>query len=208
MDTIYVPQSQAPALNAAAAGIPISDADRNVGGFTAVPIAGDTPIATSSTTFEWRKRDGIWAPVVPPSGENAAPVALSTAAATAVLAVNLSTIGLAVSTNYSATVKALITLVSSTSSELSGTLDLTCDLRVSVDSAGNVFCGLDATQAPDLSRLVGTVFAGATLALAASTNGFTIMCTRPAGVASNPLDRCQKPRGNLLPGAPFDRARR
>jgi len=45
-----------------------------------------------------------------------------------------------------------------------------------------VFCSFGAIN-PDLSRLVGTPLAGATITAIASTNGFTIKITRPAAVA-------------------------
>jgi hypothetical protein len=125
--------------------------------------------------------DSINAQKVLANGNTSADVALSTNASTAVLPVSLT--GLAVATIYQATISVQAVIYEDASPEIAGSMNLTCDMTVTVDPAGNTFCGFAATQAPDLSRLVGTALAGATLVLVPSLGGFTVKVTRPSGIA-------------------------
>ena len=142
------------------------------------PLGMPFDLVPSSSQIEGNSISGY---KVNPNGSTSADVALSTNAATAVLAVALS--GLAHSTIYQTTVRVTAVIYEDASPEITGSIDLTCDMVVTVDPSGNVFCGFSATQSPDLSRLVGTALSGATVVLGPSTGGFTVKATRPSGVA-------------------------
>lgn len=150
------------------------------------PTAGQVLTATSGTAADWEtpppQGNSVTKPKIQPNGATVSDVALPSDSSTAILAVNLQTIGLAVSTIYQTVVTIRAVIYEDAIKEIVGSLDLVSDMTVVVDSAGNVFCGFNATQSPDLSRLVGTPLQGATITLAASTNGFTVKITRPTGI--------------------------
>jgi hypothetical protein len=150
------------------------------------PTAGQVLTATSPTAADWEtpppQGNSISKPKIQPNGATVSDVALPSDSSTSILAVNLQTIGLAVSTIYQTVVTVRTVIYEDAVNEIVGSLDIVSDMIVVVDSAGNVFCGFNATQSPDLSRLVGTPLQGTTGVLVASANGFTVKITRPTGI--------------------------
>jgi limonene-1,2-epoxide hydrolase len=149
---------------------------------SAAPVAGQALVATSATEYAWGANDSIQLPKIQPNGSTASDVVINTDASTTLLAVSLASAGLAISKIYQAVVSIRAVIWETALPSLLGSIDLDLDLTVSTNTAGVVFCSFGAIN-PDVSRLVGTPLAGATITAIASTNGFTIKITRPAAVA-------------------------
>lgn len=146
-------------------------------------IAVFTQFITRTMSSDSAVGNSIFNRKIKPNGGTNTDVALSTNNSTSILSVLLTTANLALSTIYQTTIRSTVVFYEDSSPEITGSVDLTSDMTVTVDPAGNIFCGFSATQSPDLSRLVGTALSGATVSFSASANGFTINATRPSGIA-------------------------
>ena len=114
------------------------------------------------------------------NGHTTVDVALGTDASTAVLVVTLA--GLAVSSKYLAKLGLTVWIYTDANHAIGGPVDVVIGLVVTTDGAGVATCTLSGTPIPDGSNLP-TGVAGATTTVVASTGGFTISATRPAGAA-------------------------
>lgn|SRR5512145_163937 len=109
-----------------------------------------------------------------------ATVSIGTASQVDILSVALT--GLATSTTYACTLGARATVWVAATPSLSGNLDCTVDMCVTTSAAGTVTCSFQQTPYFDASR-AATALASATATVAATTGGFKISATPPAGVA-------------------------
>ena len=114
------------------------------------------------------------------NGHTTADVALGTDASATVLVVTLA--GLAASGEYLAKLGLTVWIYTDANHAIGGPVDVVLGLAITTDGAGMAACTLSGTPIPDVSNLP-TGVAGASATVAASTGGFTISATRPAGTA-------------------------
>ena len=152
---------------------------------TASIVAMYNEFASELINVEVAQGNSISGRKIQPNGSTTTDTSLNTNAATVIYTVNLNGAGLSPSTIYQAVVVARVVIYEDNTPQITGSMDLVSDMTIVANSTGNIFCQFNATQSPDLSRLVGTPLAGATLALTsiASPNGFSITVTRPSGIS-------------------------
>lgn len=102
----------------------------------------------------------------------------------AILDVNLSTVGLAVSSFYHATLTVWVVFRSDANSAISGSVDFTEDINIATDGAGVATVTFNNTPSPDPGRLP-PVMLQATCTAAAVANGFRISASRHPGYPSH-----------------------